>query len=517
MAENKEDLSTTEQYSALSELNRKLTAIVNLIAEQGGAGSSDGRGVINLQDWEDLYGIDFMTNGALRSTVLEMLNERPEIRDWELEGGQLIVYRELEETAVEVTADVKLDEVSTGNDLVSPATDNISIELSAAPQIQPDLSDPDVTRTDMYAYGYTWDGMIPLGKERALELFDEGYGIYRLYDNDAEGLIESREEIFEFDGLFGTEDPAWIKAEQERGQELSVQPMQVFVYNHERSQAAEKAYNADGRKPDEGLDTTGEKTGADVNKPSGEWLTLPADAVTLQGVLERIGIENDGNVELVVTAIRVPEYLADYVSKNDSIDELNMLASYLNDMEDFEIEKLQAILSGGLAAGVNDTRGLINLLSSKNFDAFVMIDAKDYEALGQYYGEYKPEGVSFEEFGKQNADDDGGKFIDGNYIYHRYNEILPKYDGVVPDDYKIVDSAIKGLQPKKTEPKQDEQAQSSQSQPKKPSVLEQLWSSRKKSKEAKSNAKDTAKDTANSKDVGKDSPKPKKHKGGPEL
>ena len=222
-----------------------------------------------------------------------------------------------------------------------------------------------------------------------------------------------------------------------------------------------------------------------------------------------------------------------------SIDELNMLASYLNDMEDFEIEKLQSILSGGLATGVNDIRGLINLLSSENFDAFVMIGAKDYEALGQYYEEYKPEGVSFEDFGKQNADDDGGKFINGNYIYHRYNEILPEYNGVVPDEYKIVDSAIEGLQPKKTEPEQDEQDQSQAqknertpehgsahgseqgsdnadektSRPKKPSVLEQLWSSRKKSKEAKSKAKDTAKNTANDKDA----PKPKKHKGGPEL
>ena len=71
--------------------------------------------------------------------------------------------------------------------------------------------DPTVTKADMHAYGYLWNGMIPLGKERALELYDEGRGIFRLYENDAEGMVDSREEILEFDGLFGVEDEEWIK------------------------------------------------------------------------------------------------------------------------------------------------------------------------------------------------------------------------------------------------------------------------------------------------------------------
>ena len=73
------------------------------------------------------------------------------------------------------------------------------------------IEDPTVTRSDMIAYGYTWEGMIPLGREKALELFDEGRGIFRLYENDAEGMIDTREEILEFDGLFGIEDEEWIK------------------------------------------------------------------------------------------------------------------------------------------------------------------------------------------------------------------------------------------------------------------------------------------------------------------
>lgn len=71
------------------------------------------------------------------------------------------------------------------------------------------ISDPSVTKADMYAYGYKWDGMIPLRRDRALELFDEGHQIFRLYINDAEGAIDERCEIDDFDGLFGVEDPNW--------------------------------------------------------------------------------------------------------------------------------------------------------------------------------------------------------------------------------------------------------------------------------------------------------------------
>jgi hypothetical protein len=55
-----------------------------------------------------------------------------------------------------------------------------------------DLTDPSVTTTYMYAYGYSWDGMIPLGKERALELFDKGHEVFKLYENDAMGVADDR-------------------------------------------------------------------------------------------------------------------------------------------------------------------------------------------------------------------------------------------------------------------------------------------------------------------------------------
>ena len=142
---NAEDMLTVGRYPALAELNRKLTAAVDYIAETAGTANPEGRGVFNLDDDGFTFGIDLMTNAALRNTVLNMLDQRPEIKDWELDKNELIVYRAQE-----------------------PA-------LAAV-----DLTDPAVNRTDMYAYGYSWDGMIPLGKERALELFDSGREVFRL-------------------------------------------------------------------------------------------------------------------------------------------------------------------------------------------------------------------------------------------------------------------------------------------------------------------------------------------------
>ena len=488
-----------QQYSALDALNKKLTAAVDFIAENGGAGNPDGRGVINLQDTELTFGIDFMTNGTLRSTLLHMLDERPEIRDWELDSGQIIVYRRLEDVPV-VAEPAAIVDVHTKpfNTTHTEPLDNTDYFEPLADYFEPpDLTDPTVTRADMYAYGYTWDGMIPLGHERALELFDAGHGIYRLYVDDAEGMITERDEIFDFDGLFGTEDPAWVRPGRE-------QPMEVFVYNPARHRDIEKTAEAVADGDGDGGGVVGEtyadtRATADAPAPDGEWLTLPADAETLRDVLERIGVEGGDGAEVVITSVRVPDYLTEYISKNDSLDELNMLASYLNDMADHELEKLEDILSSGIADVERSAAGVTNLLYEDNFNGFVAIEAKDYEALGRYYEDEKPEDVSFEDFGKQNADGDKGIFINGGYIYHRYKEVSPEYDGVVPAEYKIVDAAVAGLPSKEPEPA------------KKPSVLQQIFAARKNAKTTKGKSK------AKEKTGGKDAPKPKKHKGVADL
>lgn len=85
--------------------------------------------------------------------------------------------------------------------------------LSVIPQggLKQDIfPDSEVGLSDMHDYGYTWDGMLPLTKERALELMDEELLLFKLYSDGTEGMLKTKDEIFSHDGLFGVERESWI-------------------------------------------------------------------------------------------------------------------------------------------------------------------------------------------------------------------------------------------------------------------------------------------------------------------
>ena len=93
---NAEDFLTVGRYSALAALNQKLTEIVDAIVEQTAADNSDEPCVVDLQSWDELYGIDQSPNTVMIDTVLSMLDERDEIKSFELDDCELIIYRETE-------------------------------------------------------------------------------------------------------------------------------------------------------------------------------------------------------------------------------------------------------------------------------------------------------------------------------------------------------------------------------------------------------------------------------------
>ncbi len=76
---------------------------------------------------------------------------------------------------------------------------------------QEEIPMPDrVSMEEMHSYGYQWDGMLPLTKERALELLDTEMALHKLYDDGTEAVLDSREEIIAHEGLFGVEKDAWV-------------------------------------------------------------------------------------------------------------------------------------------------------------------------------------------------------------------------------------------------------------------------------------------------------------------
>ena len=71
------------------------------------------------------------------------------------------------------------------------------------------LPDYAVTKEDMHAYGYTWDGILPVTGITAKALARIGVTIYELRENDTEGMVDDPAVFDEKDRLFGVEKPEW--------------------------------------------------------------------------------------------------------------------------------------------------------------------------------------------------------------------------------------------------------------------------------------------------------------------
>ena len=71
------------------------------------------------------------------------------------------------------------------------------------------MPDSEVSVSDMQEYGYLYDGMLPVTRERALELDAAGLIVYLLHEDNTESMVFDTEEIMEHGGLFGVEHEEW--------------------------------------------------------------------------------------------------------------------------------------------------------------------------------------------------------------------------------------------------------------------------------------------------------------------
>ncbi|MSS38396.1 LPD28 domain-containing protein [Clostridium porci] len=71
------------------------------------------------------------------------------------------------------------------------------------------MPDSEVSVSDMQEYGYFYDGMLPVTRERALELDAAGLTVYVLHEDNTESMVFDTEEIIGHGGLFGVEHEEW--------------------------------------------------------------------------------------------------------------------------------------------------------------------------------------------------------------------------------------------------------------------------------------------------------------------
>ena len=86
--------------------------------------------------------------------------------------------------------------------LVAQTVINAQAEIDALPDAMVGLS-------EMHDYGYKWEEMLPLTKEKAAELFKEDVTVYQLHVDGSETVIEDMEELEGHGGLFGIEKGDW--------------------------------------------------------------------------------------------------------------------------------------------------------------------------------------------------------------------------------------------------------------------------------------------------------------------
>ncbi|MGJ0833963.1 LPD28 domain-containing protein [[Clostridium] innocuum] len=97
--------------------------------------------------------------------------------------------------------------------------------------------DEQVSTPDMQKYGYSYDGMLPVARERALELDAAGLTVYVLHEDNTESMVFDPQEIMEHGGLFGVDREEWEKSPQfhekvmER-QEHQQEREQAFLYQN---------------------------------------------------------------------------------------------------------------------------------------------------------------------------------------------------------------------------------------------------------------------------------------------
>ena len=99
------------------------------------------------------------------------------------------------------------------------------------------LPDPMIGLSEMREYGYTWNEMLPLTQEKALELFDHDLPVYLLHNDGSETTVEDRKQITEHEGIFGIEKGDW---ENER----KLRSMQAELSDNEINKEAQLLYSS---------------------------------------------------------------------------------------------------------------------------------------------------------------------------------------------------------------------------------------------------------------------------------
>ena len=185
----------------------------------------------------------------------------------------------------------------------------------------------------------------------------------------------------------------------------------------------------------------------------GKWVKFPTTAEELKKVFERIGIGAKDDFGQTYEEWFITDYdcyvdgLYDLLGEYANLDELNFLASKLDNMSQDEYERFQAAMEIGNHTG--SIQELINL--TENLDCYdIYPDIHDHDDLGRYYieeldamqvPEHLRNYIDYEAYGRDIALEEGGQFTEFGYLRETGDSFHEYYDGdrdSIPEEYRVM-------------------------------------------------------------------------------
>ena len=185
----------------------------------------------------------------------------------------------------------------------------------------------------------------------------------------------------------------------------------------------------------------------------GEWVKFPTTAEELKKVFDRIGIGQKDDFGQPYEEWFITDYdcyvgtLYDKLGEYENLDELNYLASKLEEMGEGEYAQFQAAMEVGDHSG--SLQEIINL--TDNLDCYDLYPSiQDYDDLGRYYideldamqvPEHLRNYIDYEAYGRDVALEESGDFTDLGYVRDTGSSFHEYYDGEpgsIPEEYRVM-------------------------------------------------------------------------------
>ena len=189
----------------------------------------------------------------------------------------------------------------------------------------------------------------------------------------------------------------------------------------------------------------------EAGQTDGAWLPMPARTEQLHDAMRNIGVTAENPQDLFVGGFanteQCPFDVPLSVIQSGSIDELNYLGKLLEMQRDEDKAKFAAAVTLGEYAG--NLKDLINLaqnldcywiyptVQSEEDYGYYLIDELDELELPEEAKRY----FMYEEYGRDAAINDGGRFTEQGYIYNNKNTFSEWYNGResdIPKEYRIM-------------------------------------------------------------------------------